>query len=342
MIRVLVVEDSATVRRHLVTLLNAAGDFEVVAQVSTAAEAVRAAAALEPDLVSLDVFLPDGSAAQVVAQILKGRRVPILLLSDAPRNADEVFRALEAGASDFMSKPKPGHRASTTAMLTSMRALSRMRMDGGPRLTAAAGSTSLSVLVVVASTGGPGILRSMLGALPARFALPIVIAQHLSAGFEEGMARWLAEGSHLEVRVATPGAKLRRGRAYLGTSGTDVVIATGGALEVSPALPHGYHPSGDALFSSAVDVFGGGVAAVVLSGVGSDGLRGARRVIDAGGVVFAQDPEAAAVGSMPRAVLQAGLASKCGTPENLAKAIVGALESRGVAERSRPYIEEVQ
>jgi two-component system chemotaxis response regulator CheB len=108
-----------------------------------------------------------------------------------------------------------------------------------------------------------------------------------------------------------------------------VVIAPGGSLEVRPALPNGYHPSGDVLFSSAADVFGGGVVAVVLSGIGNDGLRGAKQVVDAGGVVLAQDPDVAAVGAMPRAVVQAGLASKHASPENLAKAIVAALESRG-------------
>lgn len=327
MIRVLIVEDSPTVRRHLCALFSAAEDFEVVGQAATGEEAVQAVEALKPSLVSLDVFLPDASAAQVVERILAKRQVPIVLLSDAPRDGAEVFRALSAGALDFMRKPKPGDRARGQALLASMRALSQVKVRRPAR--PGSGGAPLSLVAVASSTGGPGALRELLKALPLGFPLPVVVAQHLAPGFEEGMARWLAEGSHFKVVVARGDERLTPGRVLLGGSGTDLFIASADRVQVREAPARGYHPSGDALFGSAAGIFAGGVVAVVLSGIGSDGLKGAERVSRAGGLVLAQDQNSSAVNGMPGAVCKAGLAAAEGTPGTLAGHIVAALAQRG-------------
>ncbi|MHB8878492.1 MAG: chemotaxis protein CheB [Myxococcaceae bacterium] len=328
MIRILIVEDSPTVRKHLSAVFAAANDFEVVGQAATGEEAVQAVEALKPTLVSLDVFLPDATAAEVVKRILAKRQVPIVLLSDAERDGAEVFKALSAGALDFMHKPKPADRAAGQAMLASMRALSRVKTRPREPSAPTAG-VPLAVMTVASSTGGPAALREMLSALPKKFPLPVLVAQHLAPGFEEGMARWLAQASHFDVRVAQAGERLLAGRVLLGGSGLDLFVSASGQAETRPAPARGYHPSADVLFGSAVDVFGGGVLGVVLSGIGQDGLKGSERVVRAGGLVLAQDRVSAAVNGMPGAVLRAGLASAEGAPKNLAASVVALLGQRG-------------
>lgn len=319
--RILVVEDSPTARRYLVTLLTQAGDFEVVGQARTGEEAVKAAAALEPDLVSLDVFLPDLTAAEVVRRLSAYRPVPVILLSDARRDADDVFRALEAGAVDFLPKPKPDDAAATAAMLAALREVrevARARGEPAPAPFAAAPARPAAAVVAIASsTGGPPALRALLAALPKDFSLPVLVAQHLTPGFEDGLTRWLGEVCALPVRVVSGPTALGRG-VFVGRPQHDLLVTSATEATSVPAPGRGYHPSGDLLFESAAAVFGARVAAVVLSGVGADGLKGATRVQQAGGVVLAQSLASAAVKGMPQSVIRAGLTSGEGSPQVLA------------------------
>ena len=317
--RVLVVEDSPTARRYVCSMLSASVDFEVVAVARTGEEALRAAAALAPDLVSLDVFLPDLTAAEVVRRLLLFRPVPVLLLSNAPRDADDVFRALEAGAVDFLPKPSPHDPRGAALVLNALRELvSRAQGEAssaGPVPLTPRGSVCL--VVVASSTGGPPALKTFLSGLPRGFTPPVLVAQHLTPGFEEGLARWLALSCPLPVKVLKGRTALEPG-VYLGQPHHDLLLRNRGEAECVVAPERGYHPSGDLLFESAATHFGAGVVAVVLSGIGSDGQRGAGFVQRAGGLVFAQSLTSAAVRGMPQSVIKAGLTSLNGTPEALA------------------------
>jgi two-component system chemotaxis response regulator CheB len=320
MIRVAVIEDSRTARRHLVKLFESAADFKVVGEAATLAEAERGIRAWRPDLVSLDVFLPDGTAPQAVRALSAAWPSPIVLASDAPRNTAEVFEALAAGALDLVAKPPSDDPLRCTRFLQLMRALSRVKVRRARVKTARRGSAGpVEVLAIGSSTGGPNALRELLAELPPRLNVPVLVAQHLAKGFEPGLARWLSDGSALEVEVATHGAALEPGRVLLGPSGKDLVVERGHVVLRTAPLA-GYHPSADVLFASVAEAYGPGVLAVVLSGIGSDGALGARAVAAKGGVTFAQDKESCAVFGMPAAVAKAGVAGLVAPPKELGRA----------------------
>jgi len=325
LIRVLIVEDSVTVRTHLSLLLRASSVFQVVGHAGNADEAVAAAARLSPDVVSLDVFLPGASAAEVTRRILAIAPVPIVLVSSAPRDTREVFDAISAGALDFVRKPAPGDKVATAALVRAFKTLSAVSPATGKRSLC---RNRIDLVVVGSSTGGPEALMRLLQGLGGALPVPMVVAQHIAAGFEEGLARWLSERTGHTVKAATSAQSvLVPGEIVLGRAGYDVQISPGPHLFQSPAPPQGYHPSVDVLFSSASGVLGGRVAAIVLTGVGSDGRAGAKGVSEAGGLVMAQDKESSTVYGMPAAVTRLGLASVVGTPEVLAHALVGALRT---------------
>ncbi len=328
MIRVFVIEDSATLRRYLVDMFRTSGDFEVVGQAASVERALEDVLRLRPDLVSLDVILPDGSAADLVRRILEVAPIPIVLLSEAKRDTEEVFEALAAGALDFMSKPRKLDKRSNAAMLHAMRALSRVKVATRSRPRA---KSSLSVVTIASSTGGPNALREVLGELPADFPLPIVVAQHVAEGFEEGLARWLGQVCPLRFRICRERALLTPGEVLLGQSGWDMVIVSREESALAKPPQRGYHPSADLLFKSAAKVFGAGVLSVVLSGIGSDGTIGATEVARAGGVVMAQDARTSVVFGMPGSVANAGVVSLVGSPWELGRAI---LHSAGTADTS--------
>jgi two-component system chemotaxis response regulator CheB len=329
MIRVAVIEDSRTARAHLVRLFESAGDFQVVGQAGTLAEAERNVRVWRPDLVSLDVFLPDGTAPQAVRTLSAAWPSPIVLASDAPRNVAEVFEALAAGALDLVAKPPGDDAAKCTRFLQLMRALSKVKlMRPRVRGTRVRAGKQIEVLAIASSTGGPTALRELLAELPAALSVPVLVAQHLAPGFEPGLARWLSAGVSLEVAVAVDGEVLKPGRVLLGPSGSDLTVERSrAAVRAAPA--QGYHPSADALFESVAKAYGAGVLAVVLSGIGSDGAQGARAVAAKGGLAFAQDRESCAVFGMPAAVAKTGAAAVIAAPKELGRAAAALLSGTG-------------
>jgi two-component system chemotaxis response regulator CheB len=315
-IKVLIVDDSATARRALTKLFKSEPDFEVVGAVPSGAEAVWSAPRLKPDLVSLDVFLPDEPAASIARKILDAYAVPIMLVSDAPRTAPEVFEALSAGALDLLAKPHdpPTQRA----FIKLARQLAKVKVRVRRPLERGVG---LKLVVIGSSTGGPGALRDILDMLPRNFPVPIAIAQHLAFGFEGSLAAWLSRSSALPVSVAVDGETLRPGHVFLGQANMDLLIAPGPRASIKTCPVRGYHPSADVLFESAARALGPGALGVVLTGVGSDGTAGARKLVAAGGLVFAQDRESSTVFGMPGSAIRAGVASIIGSPTDLARAI---------------------
>jgi two-component system chemotaxis response regulator CheB len=331
-IRTLIVDDSAVSRMHLAALLQASPDFDVVGVASSEEEAVQFATRTKPDLVVLDVFIPSSPAARVTKSLLAIVPACIVLVSDAPRNCDDVFDALLAGAIDFVPKPSVRDPSAAKAMLRRFLDLSRLKTR-----TSSANlpmvQPSVAFVAVASSTGGPVALAEILKALPASFPVPIAVAQHVSEGFAEGLAKWLSLQSKLKVHVARHGDGLFPGHVYLGPSHHDLVVRPG-HVEISKPFTDGYHPSGDTLFESAVEVYGRSTVALILSGIGEDGSRGAALVRQAGGLVMAQDRGSCAVFGMPAAVAKAGNVSLMGTPAMLARGLVDAVApSRGRSSR---------
>jgi two-component system chemotaxis response regulator CheB len=331
--RVVVVDDSATVRRYLAGLFREAGDFEVVALAETGEKAVEAVANLAPDVVSLDVYLPGENAAQVVRRMLARKKVPIVLVSSATRDDDQVFEALAAGALGLVQKPRGREGATTASFLHAVRAVSRVKVQQRP---AAGQKAGVELIAIASSTGGPGALRALLAELPRGFGASVLVAQHISPGFEDGLARWLGQATPLPVKVAGARGNLEPGTVLLGRPGWDLAVESRSRYLTRPAPERGYHPSGDVLFATTAEHFGSAAAAVVLAGIGEDGAVGAAKIAARGGAVLTQEPHTAVVASMPLATTRSVPDAVVADPAELGRLLLtlrGPQERRGVRPR---------
>lgn len=323
MIRVLVAEDSATIRELLVRVLEADPEITVVGVASNGVEAVEMAGRLRPDVITMDVHMPlmDGleatkeimieaptrilivssSAVQDVEMALNATRAGALMMLPAPSSPDtagfdqlrgELIRAVRSMAQvKVVRRWRPGGRAGAP--------LTRRRKRGGGR-----------VVAIAASTGGPAALLRVLMDLPRDFPAPILIVQHIAHGFTEGLCTWLASSCDLRLHMARHGELLEPHSAYLAPDDRHLGVDADGRCVLSemPAIA-GFKPSANHLFESVARIYGSSGIAVVLTGMGRDGVEGARSLHAAGGTVIAQDEGSSVVYGMPKEVVAAGIVS---------------------------------
>ncbi len=345
MIRVLVVDDSAFVRKAIALMLERAPDIQVAGTARDGEEALAQVRALDPDVVTLDVEMPGMDGLTALRHLIREAPRPVLMISSLTQEgAATTVEALAAGAFDFI--PKEHARISTSITKIESELHQKVRQAARARrrpLRPAPGAApprpaplrfpDARVLVVGISTGGPLALQALIPALPASFPVPIAIVQHMPPHFTRSLARRLDASSALDVREAEPGLALVPGRVVLARGGEHLTLRASarGTVEavLSPepaALLH--RPAADELFRSAAEVYGRGVVALVMTGMGKDGLAGARHVRERGGHVLAQDEASCVVYGMPRAVAEAGLAEAAVPLDALAETLTAALGSR--------------
>lgn len=316
MIRTVVAEDSRTVRKWLVELLDADPEISVIAEASTGVEAVERVLELRPDLVVMDIYMPEMDGLEATRQIMTRAPTPILIVS-AAANQDQLelsLSATQAGALHVLPKPEPqevGRLADQGGQLVAMaKAMARVKVvRRWPRKPKTAphppvdrstdSDTTAEIVAMAASTGGPAALRAILNDLPEDFAAPILVVQHIAPGFIGGFAEWLSRECRLRVKVAEDGEPLEERTVYvapddhhLGVNGRRRV-----ALLDAPAIG-GFRPSATHLFESVALAARDAAAGVVLTGMGSDGVEGLRTLYSAGGRVLAQDRESSVVYGM--------------------------------------------
>ena len=318
--RVLVCDDSRTFTAALVRTLERGGEIEVVGVTGTAEAAIADLARLAPDLVTMDIELPGMSGLEAVEEIMSARPTPILILSSHVGTSNNVAAAaLASGALDAIGKEgirlmNPDDTAAF-AFRRRVKLLGAARVIRHPRarLNGAAGNATPtaprgSVIGICASTGGPHALATLLSGIPAGFPVPILVVQHIAAGFSEGLARWLNATVPLAVRLAEDGAQAGPG-VTLAPDGADLVLGPGGVLTLDRTTPPALHrPSADALLRSIAQHAESAGVAVVLTGMGRDGADGLAAVREAGGLTIAQDEETSAVFGMPCEAAKRGAA----------------------------------
>ncbi|HEY8584455.1 MAG TPA: chemotaxis protein CheB [Capillimicrobium sp.] len=326
--RIAVCEDSRTYVHALSKLLQADGDIEVVGRFGSAEDLLAALPSLQADLVTMDLELPGLDGVAATRRIMADRPLPVVVLSShTGRGSEQAAEALAAGAVDVLHKGDVTLRdvggPDGAALRRRMRRLSRLRVAAPPRATARArgprgavvrggAAAGARAIGIVASTGGPSALRGVLSALPAGFDVPVLVVQHMTAGFTDGLGRWLDAQVAAPVRLAVDGAPLAPG-VWLAPDHADLIVDAKGRLRLDQrpsAARHPHRPSGDALFSSMATVLGARALAVVLTGMGSDGADGVRDIVAAGGSVVVQTGATCAVPGMPRAALEAGAQSE--------------------------------
>ena len=342
--RVLIVDDSAFMRKAIRQMLETDDDVEVVGSARNGKEGVELCKQLRPDVVTMDVEMPEMDGITALRHIMTDCPTSVLMVSSLTTEGSRAaLAALRHGAADILAKDQSqisiDVRKLEAELLTRVRALAGPHaLKRRPRLDSFAGSASdaapalrpsnFDCLCIGSSTGGPPVLEKIVAALPADYPHPVVIAQHMPALFTKSMAERLDEMCRLEVRHAESGDELKRRTVYVAPGGHNIHIKKTGLARrrlIVNDEPQGaiYKPSVDALLGSAAEALGRRCLAVVLTGMGDDGLRGARLLHEKGGVILAQNQETCVVYGMPKAVTQDGLVAASLAPDAIAKLLAG-------------------
>lgn len=332
--RVLIVDDSAFMRTALRKMLQVDPEIEIVGEARNGRIAIEMAEQFAPDVITMDVEMPEMDGLAATREIMRCKPTPIIMISSlTERGAAITLKALEYGAVDFIPKKSSFVQLDIVQigeeLLTKVRHWSRARLRGAARGGASITPTRLSesasasalrkatsrgrpaLIVIGVSTGGPAALPQMLATM-GRLTCPMVIAQHMPSLFTKSLAATLKGDTGLDVVEGEDAMPLSPGRIVIAPGGTDSVVREPlpGHLtlytRMRPDLP--IHPSVDVLFSSAT-ALQGPVAAVILTGMGSDGVQGARTLADKGFPVLVQEPSTCVVDGMPGAALSAGVGS---------------------------------
>lgn len=336
-IRVLVVDDSAFMRKIISEILASQEDMEVVGMARDGLEALDKAAALAPDVITMDVEMPRMDGLAALARLMADNPTPVVMVSSLTWDgADATMRALTLGAVDFVPKPSGvislDMRRQEKELVRKVRAAARVRREalrhmaaagspapaageparrlGGPGEAGWRKTPGLSRVVVIgASTGGPSALARVLSRLPGGYPAGVLVVQHMPAGFTRSLAQHLNAVSALEVAEAVEGDVLVDGRCLIAPGGRHMIFRRDGTvgLDDSPTR-HGVRPAVDITLESVAEERGEGAIAVILTGMGRDGASGALKLKRCGGTVIAQDATTAVIYGMPRAVAEAGAA----------------------------------
>ncbi|MBX9652542.1 chemotaxis response regulator protein-glutamate methylesterase [bacterium] len=339
-IRVLIVDDSAFIRRVVRAMLSRSPFIEVVGAARDGEEAMQLVEQLRPDVVTLDLNMPRVDGVEFLRQQMARRPVPVVLLSIASKSGSEVIRALEAGAVDVVQKPTA--LANDQVLDVAQDLIAKVKTAAGAHIRVPPKASvshplpfsprrlQTDILVIGASTGGPQALRQLIPLLPGDFPIPIAIVLHMPVGFTHLFARSLNDISSLTVVEASDGEQVRAGVVIVAPAGYHLTYrrrhdgTVQSCIGLHPlATPH--RPAVDVLFQSAAEVYGERVLAVVLTGMGSDGMQGSAWVKANGGRVFTESEDSCVVYGMPRSVVEAGLSDAAVPLPDMAQTIIEAL-----------------
>ena len=313
-IRVVIADDSETARRMLREWLTRDAGFEIVAEATNGKAAVNQVVAHRPNIVVLDVEMPEMDGIDATRQIMNRAPTPIVMFTSSAVALKRkiAFEALAAGALDVFHKPAAGASDQPAAeafrkLLTLLapikvitRPAPRPRPVVPPAVKPLAGIPR--TLAVAASTGGPVALVKFLKGLPPTFPACILLVQHQSPEFMQGFIEWLADNITLPVKIAKDGDALRPGVVLVAPGDHHMRLGSDGRITLDQGDPiHACRPAADALFSSVAKVAGPRAIGVLLTGMGQDGLKGARELVNAGSTVIAQDEASSVVWGMPGA-----------------------------------------
>jgi two-component system chemotaxis response regulator CheB len=361
-VKVLIVDDSAFMRNALRSMITSDPEIQVVGMARNGLEAIAQVKTLKPDLVTLDIEMPRMDGITALKHIMAENPLPVIMVSSlTTEGARETLEALELGALDFIPKnlkdlsvnilklreilverikhlarkrhvyrPLVRRPGQPISQATASRLAPERPLTMPPVTERATGERRMGLLAIGTSTGGPKALQAILPALPSDFPVPVVVAQHMPPNFTGPFAERLDQLSALKVKEAVDGETLMNGTVYIAPGGKNMRVRRSGAIESVITISESreefiYCPSVDALMQSASEAFPGRVLGVMLTGMGHDGLDGARAIKAGGGRLFAQDEATCVVYGMPRALVDAGIADKVLALEKIAGEILNSI-----------------
>jgi two-component system chemotaxis response regulator CheB len=348
--RVLVVDDSAFMRRLITEIVESRPEFLVVGTARDGAEAVQKIRSIRPDIVTLDIEMPGMDGITALSHIMAEMPRPVVMLSAAGSETDNslTIRALELGAIDFVRKPSGPVSVDLTVvraeLLRALAAASVVRVSQPVRMTPVSAvevpvarsvipsHPASSAVVIAASTGGPKALADVVSCIPEWLDAAVLVVQHMPADFLGSLAKRLSQLGPFPVTVARDGERVMARQIYLAPGNLHMTVegrATGARIRIDagPAIC-GVRPSADPLFISASRVFGGNLVGVVLTGMGHDGSDGLRAVRAAGGGAIVQDRASSIIYGMPRSALATAGADRVVAPRLVGAAVADLLQTR--------------
>lgn len=344
-IRVLIVDDSVVIRRTLADVLGGDPELEVVGTAANGRIALAKIKQLQPDLITLDVEMPEMDGLETLVEIRKDYpKLPVIMFSSlTERGAAVTLDALSKGANDYVAKPANSNSMGAAAEIIREELIPKIKVfcpttKSTNRAPVPSASTTapaqgpahpaqrVDVVTIGVSTGGPNALEKIIPALPADFPVPTVIVQHMPPVFTKTLAQRLSKLSKIPVHEGAPGDIVRRGGVWIAPGGYHMfldrkIAAVQVQTDQSPP-ENSCRPAADVLFRSVAKLYGPRSLAVVLTGMGEDGLIGCQAIREAGGQVIVQDEASSVVWGMPGRVAMSGLAHQIVPLENMASEIV--------------------
>lgn len=344
-IKVLIVEDSLSVSKVLTDILNSDPHIMVTGVAYNGKEAVEMASCLKPDIITMDIHMPVMDGLEATKQIMARNPVPILIIcaSALEPETDMAFKAISYGALDVIDKKQAGitgNEEYRKKLTEKIKFLSRITVIRHP-LAAFSDRKEIKksfevpkkeildrIIAIATSTGGPDALRKILKDFPQKLPCGVVIVQHITSGFLEGLVAWLNSECQIKVKIAENSEEICPGTVYMAPTDLQMRVEQGGRIHLSNEPVHnGHKPSGDILLESVANVYKEKAIGVILTGMGRDGAMGIKAIKQMNGKTIAQDEKSCAVFGMPKAAIDMGVVDNVLPLENITEGIMQILRN---------------
>ncbi|CAH2214405.1 chemotaxis-specific protein-glutamate methyltransferase CheB [Tepidibacter aestuarii] len=338
MIKVLVVEDSPTTQELITYILNSDDNIEVIGVVNNGEKAIKFINKNKPDIITMDISMPVMDGFEATRKIMETNPIPIIVISGLldSNDVDRTFKAIEAGAVSVIEKPEgidndnfykiSQNITDTVKLMSEVKVVKRKadykntKLNLSDRTKANNAFLGLKIATIGVSTGGPPVLQTLFSKLPSNIKIPILVVQHIAPGFLEGLIDWLSKFTEYPIHIASQGEKALPGHIYFAPDGFHMGVRNDGKILLNKGeKENGLMPSVSYLFRSVANYYGKNSMAILLTGMGKDGVKELKELKDKGAITVAQDKETSVIHGMPGEAIKLNAAKYILPPEKIAE-----------------------